>query len=128
MAINSQKRRSDSKNNRIAEFYKLASMVMSKVGIIGFIVISIVTYIFFFVPQTLKNEITNTWLLFKCSECNNIYIILLVILGILVVIQNYFYRTAIKIKDGRISEITREKSALQEKLLNKKLNSTNEEK
>ena len=65
-----QTNKKQSKDGRIAEFYKLSSMVMSKVGVIGFLCISIVCYIFWFVPPNLKNEITKTWLLFKCEECN----------------------------------------------------------
>ncbi len=113
--------------NRIAEFYKLSSMVMSKVGISGFICISIVAFIFFFVPANLKDEITNTWLLFKNKDAIQIYRLILVSLLVLILIQNYFYRKAIKMKDDRIKEISLEKSSLQEKFLNKKLNSTKEE-
>lgn len=112
--------------SKIAEFYKLSSMVMSKVGITGFICISIVAYIFFFVPASLKDEITKTWLLFKNPDALYIYRLILISLLVLILIQNYFYRRAIKLKDERIKEISAEKSSLQEKLLGKPLNSTKE--
>lgn len=121
-----QTQNSSKNKDRVAEFYKISSAVMSKVGIIGFVCISFVAYVFYFVPQDKKNEVTDTWLLFKCKECNYVYILFLLSLCVLFVFQNYFYRKAIKLKDARIREISKEKSDLQEKLLNKKLNSTEE--
>lgn len=112
------------KGDPLTEFIRLSGMIMTKVGVVGFIVIAIVGYVYFFVPQDIKNELTNTWLLFKCDECNNQYIFLFVSLVIIFFIQWYFYHRAIKMKDKRIDEVTKEKSELQNILLAKQLKST----
>lgn len=100
---------------------------MTRVGMMGFIVISIVSYIFWFVPQEQKNEITNTWILFKCKECQYPYIGFCGLLSIVLIGNFIFTQKALKLKDERIKEITKEKSELQSKLLNKKLNSSTAE-
>ncbi|CAN5393242.1 hypothetical protein BH09BAC5_BH09BAC5_23880 [soil metagenome] len=43
-----------------------------------------------------------------------------------VLVNMYFSRRALKLKDERIKEITKEKTKLQETLLNRQLNSTKE--
>lgn len=120
-----KKTSSPDKGDSALAFIKVCGLVMTKVGIIGFVVIVITFYIFWFVPQNLKDELTNTWLLFKCETCQNIYSILIIVLIITFMFQNWFFRQSIKLKDNRIKEISREKTELQEKLLNKNLKSTN---
>lgn len=120
-----KKTSSPDKGDSALAFIKVCGLVMTKVGIIGFVVIVITFYIFWFVPQNLKDELTNTWLLFKCETCQNIYSILIIVLVITFMFQNWFFRQSIKLKDNRIKEISKEKTELQEKLLNKNLKSTN---
>lgn len=103
-------------------------VVMSKVGMIGFIVIAIVVYIYKYVPQDLKNELTKTWLLFQGPQSNIICIFIVIAIGVLFIFQQIFYHRAIKLKDQRIQELAEEKKILQEKLLNKPLKSTNPKK
>jgi H+/Cl- antiporter ClcA len=110
-------------SNSIAIMQGLGA-VMNKVGIVGFIILSITVYIFAFLSQDKKDQLTDTWLLFKCGECNPLYIILITSLLALLLIQSYFYRKAYQQKDQRIEEISKEKTKLQEILLNKKLKSS----
>jgi hypothetical protein len=95
--------------------FEALGIVMSRVGIVGFAVLSIVIYIFWFVPQEKKNEITDTWLLFKtsCSFSVGINISLL----ILFIIQQYFYGRQVKAKTERIDELSIERNKLQELLI-----------
>lgn len=106
-------------------FSQTCVKIISKVGFSGFGLICLVFYVFHFVPEDQKRELTNTWLLFKCDSCNNLYIILVLALFILLLVQNYFYRKEIYLLNRRLKEITKEKSKLQEVLINKKLNSSN---
>lgn len=116
-----------SSSESVISFYKIASLVMTKVGTAGFICISIIAYVFFYVPQNLKDELTNTWLLYKCADCNYIYISLILVLSVLFFVQSIVYRKVLKMKNDRIKEITKERSELQEKLLNKKLKTSSDD-
>jgi preprotein translocase subunit Sss1 len=119
-----KKKAEPTKRDYITEFIRLSGLVMTKVGVVGFIVICFIAYIFFFVPKDQKRELTDTWLLFKCEHCNNTYISLFITLAFVFFAQWYFYHKAIKLKDQRIKAISEEKKQLQEILISKNLNST----
>jgi hypothetical protein len=79
-------------------FFKVASQVMTKVGVMGFLVISLIAYIFFFVPPDQKRELTDTWLLFKNRDAQPLYVIFIVILCGVVFVNMYFSRKALNLK------------------------------
>lgn len=102
----------------------LCGTVMSKVGLKGFIVIVCTLIYFIFIPQNLKDEITKTWILFKGEHSDVIAVFVIISLLLLFCVQWWYYHQAIKLKDKRIEEISKEKAELQEILLERKLKST----
>lgn len=96
---------------------------MSKVGLVGFVAIALITYIFFYVPQELKNELTRKWLHLEGS--GNIIGPFLVLIALITIIgQHFYYQSASKNKDKRIEELAEEKTKLQQAQIKKPLKSS----
>jgi NADH:ubiquinone oxidoreductase subunit 6 (subunit J) len=92
--------------------------LFNRVGIFGFIVI-IIAFILILTDQTHKNEVIDTWLLFKGSSAASVIII--IILFILLLTQQMHYHRYIRILQERIDELGGKKSNAFADKLGKKL-------
>ena len=75
----------------MVELFSGLGRVLNQVGIGGFIVISIVAFVYLFADQHRKEEIVDAWLLFK-SGSPQFYIILFVLIIILLAQQIHYKR------------------------------------
>jgi hypothetical protein len=96
--------------------------VLNQVGIGGFIVLSIVIFVYLFSDQHRKDEIIDAWLLFKTGLAQ-FYIILFVLIIILLA-QQIHYKRVIAMKDDRIRELAGRKNSEYKKQLGQKLSSS----
>src|ERR1035437_5903993 len=71
--------------------------LMNKVGIIGFIVICSVAFIFWYADVDQKKGLIDTWLLFKNPISINISISFNLLMFALLVIHNYHYKFKIQV-------------------------------
>ncbi len=87
-------------------------LLMTRVGVIGFLIIAYVGYIYLFVPQNLKNELTRKWLLLEGLDLKEHYFIVILFI-VIIGIQYLYYEHHIKIKNRKIDELIQENIRLQ---------------
>jgi hypothetical protein len=110
---------STKKNSEPSNSYtwiNFGTKIVERIGITGFIVVFIASFIMLFATIEQKQELINTWLLFK-GDISYPAIIINFVLGILLFIQQVHYSKKNKLFEDRISELAAEKTDLQNKLL-----------
>lgn len=90
----------------------LCGLLMTRVGVIGFLIIAYVGYIYMFVPQNLKNELTRKWLLLDGLDIKEHYCIVIVFI-VIISIQYLYYEHYIKQMNKRIDVLMQENTRLQ---------------
>ena len=120
------------KNNKtnaidyILKVFTIFGKLMNEVGIAGFLVILIAVILVCFSTQTQKNEIVDTWVLFK--NCNIPYILIVICLLILLFSQNRHHKHITYLNEQRIKELADKKSNFYMNKISDKLSSSNKPK
>lgn len=119
----------DGQLNAAANFFKIAGWVLNKVGLIGFIVTAITTFVFAFASEKQKEAIIDTWILFN-RPTGNIYgfnfhaTIVIALLSATIILQRRHYKSIIISQGQRIELLANEKSKKQSKAIGRKLSSS----
>ena len=113
-------------NNEPSDIYlklfKGLGKVLNEVGVTGFVVIVIAIIVIYFPSPKQKEEIIDTWILFKGSNIPGIFIVI-ILLGLLVG-QQIHYKKTIKLKDERISDLAKAKNSLYKNNIKTKLSTS----
>ena len=105
----------------------VGTRIVGKVGLTGFAVIYISGFIVTFASIEQKQQLIDTWLLFK-GEVNYPAVLINISILILLFIQRYHYKKEGKLQRDRIEELAKEKTLFQNKLLNTELSSSSTKK
>lgn len=103
-------------NKNLPVWMDAATRIVGKIGLTGFIVISIVSFIFQFATIEQKQSIIDTWLLFKGGPIYPAVLVNLTLFLLLFVQQLHYIKNS-KLLINRIDELALEKSNLQKRLL-----------
>ena len=89
-------------------------MIMTRVGLAGFVVLVGTIVLFYFPNATQREEIIDTWVLLKNPSTLPSRLIIAA-LGFLLVVQHFHTQRVLKRTEDRLKEIADEKRRLQEK-------------
>ena len=94
--------------------------LVSRIGIFGAVVIALLTLFIVRGTTAQHREFIDRFFLLKWSKESNFYLYFIITcLVILFLVQYFYYKQRIKLKDERILELVNERDRLQNKLLKK---------
>lgn len=112
-------KKSPADDKNLSFWLDVGTRIVGKIGITGFAVVSIVSFIYQFASLEQKQAIIDTWLLFKGGPIYPAVLINLT-LFLLLIVQQLHYTKNGKLLSNRIDELALEKSNLQKRLLGNK--------
>lgn len=109
------------------QFILLCSDIIYRIGLSGFIVTSIVAFIYSFATQRQKEEIIDKWLLFKNNSPSEAFHIILIICALIIYIfEAYFFFKIRRLDRDEIKRLAEYKRLYQELMIGKRLKSSKE--
>lgn len=105
--------------------FRVLGKLMNDVGVPGFVVIVLTIIILTFPSKEQKQELINTWFLFKGEYNIVVTIIIIIALVLLLFMQTTHCIRTIRLHKQRVQDCAKEKTHLQKLLVDKNLASSN---
>ena len=124
-SINDKNQRDESSSDLYFKIFRGLGKILNEVGILGFIVLIIGFIIICFPNQSQKQQIVDSWILFKGS--NIIPVITVLCLLIALIGQQIHYKRSLALKDERINELANNKNSKYKNKLKSQLSTSNKD-